>query len=110
MHLDDIAKTFGLYEFNNMPFELKNASATFHRNMDNIFRDINCVFLYIDDILIFSNDKISHTKDIEIIFNILHEHNFKISASKSAFNVISLNFLGFQISVDGIKPSNSKKN
>ena len=45
--------------------------------------------MYIDDILIFS-DEISHLKDIEI-FNILHEHNLKISASISVFNVTSLN-------------------
>ena len=51
------------------------------------------VFLYIDDILIFSNDKISHKKDIETVFNILNEHNLKISATKSVFSVTSLAFI-----------------
>ena len=50
MHPDDVAKTalttpFGLYEYNYMPFGLKNASATFQGYMDKTFEDI--VFLYI---------------------------------------------------------------
>ena len=31
-----------------------------------------------------------------------------MSATKSVFNVTSLDFLGFHISVDGIKPTTSK--
>ena len=50
--------------------------------MDKIFEDIDCVFIYIDDILIFSNDEISHKKDIETVLSILNEHNLKISATK----------------------------
>ena len=94
MHPDDEAKSalttpFGLYEYNHMPFGLKNASATFQRYMDKIFEDIDCVFIYINGILIFSNDEISHKKDIKTVFSILNEHNLKISATKSVFNVTS---------------------
>ena len=91
-----------------MPFGLKNASATFQWYMDKTFEDIDCVFIYIDDILIFSNDEISLKKDIETVFSILNEHNLKISATKSVFYVTSLDFLGFHIWVDGIKPPISK--
>ena len=65
-------------------------------------------FIYIDDILIFSNDEISHKKDIETVFSILNEHNLKISATKSVFNVTTRDFLSFHISVDVIKPPISK--
>ena len=47
-------------------------------------------------------------KYIETVFNILNEHNLKISATKSVFKVTYLDFLGFHISVDGIKPMTSK--
>ena len=60
-----------------------------------MFEDIDCVL--IDDILIFCNYEISHKKDIEIVFSILNEHNLKLSATKSVFNVTSLDFLGFHI-------------
>ena len=91
-----------------MPFGLKNASATFQRYMDKSFEDIDCVFIYIDDILILSNDEISHKKDIETAFSTLNENNLKISATKSVFNETSLDFLGFHIRLDGIKPPISK--
>ena len=63
--------------------------------MDRIFRQIDCVFIYLDDILIFSDDEPSHKKDIDTVFKILQENNLKISLSKSIFNVTSLDFLGF---------------
>ena len=39
--------------------------------MDRIFRQIDCVFIYLDDILIFSDDEPSHKKDIDTVFKIL---------------------------------------
>jgi len=48
-----------------MPFGLRNAASTFQRMMDNIFRDTKCTFVYIDDILIFSEDEESHLRHIE---------------------------------------------
>ena len=63
--------------------------------MDKIFEDIDCVFIHIDDILIFSNDEISHKKDIETVFSILNKHNFKISATKSVFQCYFPRFLRF---------------
>lgn len=70
MHPDDISKSvitspFGLCEYNYMLFELKNATATKfcpYIVQQNFQR--HCVFLYIDDILIFSDDKISHKKTL----------------------------------------------
>ena len=53
---EDIEKTaistqFGLLEYLYMPFGLRNAGATFQRYMNHLFRDISCVFVYMDDLL-----------------------------------------------------------
>ena len=50
MNADDIAKTaivtpFGLFEYLRMPFGLKNAAQTFQRFMDNVFRDMQFVYV-----------------------------------------------------------------
>jgi hypothetical protein len=55
----DIPKTaiitpFGLFEFLRMPFSLKNAGMTCQCMMDQIFFDLPCVFIYLDDLLIAS--------------------------------------------------------
>ncbi|KAK3803425.1 hypothetical protein RRG08_041015 [Elysia crispata] len=67
MHPDDIAKTtiitpFGLYEFLRMPFGLKNAAQAFQRLMDTVLQDVNCAFVYLDDILVASSSEEEHIK------------------------------------------------
>ena len=59
VHPDDIQKTaiitpFGLFEFPFMSFGLRNAAQTFQRFMDEILKDLDFCFAYLDDILVFS--------------------------------------------------------
>ena len=113
VHPDDIPKTavttpFGLFEFNNMPFGLKNAAATFQRFMDKIFSKVECVFIYLDDILVFSENEEQHTKDLDQVFRILAKNNLKVSLAKCIFNVPRLDFLGYSVSADGLLPTSNK--
>ena len=52
---EDIPKTaittpFGLYEFLQMPFGLKNAAQAFQCLMDTVCHGLDSAFVYIDDI------------------------------------------------------------
>ena len=49
-----IVTPFGSFEFLRMPFGLNNAAQTFQRLMDTVCRGLEFVFVYFDDILIFS--------------------------------------------------------
>lgn len=113
MHPDDIEKTavatpFGLYEYLFMPFGLRNAGATFQRFMDNIFINVQSVFIYLDDVLVFSDSVEQHYKDLEEVFRILQENNLRISQDKCTFLQAKLDFLGCEISSEGILPTTSK--
>lgn len=115
VHPDDVPKTaitteFGLFEFLYMPFGLRNSSATFQRYMDSIFSDLDCVFVYQDDILISSENEQQHIIDLTNVMSLLHNNNLKISLTKSVFLVDQIDFLGCSINGDGIKPTNSKIN
>nr|CUU99445.1 hypothetical transcript [Hymenolepis microstoma] len=62
MAQEDIAKTtviapFGLFEYLRMPFGLRNAAQSFQRFMDQVFRGLDFVFTYIDDVFIASSNK-----------------------------------------------------
>jgi hypothetical protein len=57
---------YGSFEWLVMPFGLSNAPATFQRFMNDIFGDLLNVYviIYLDDILISSNDPKEHKKNI----------------------------------------------
>jgi len=55
VHPDDIAKRaiitpFGLFEFPYMSFGLRNAAQTFQRFIDEVLRDLDFCYAYIDDV------------------------------------------------------------
>ena len=50
-----------------MPFRLTNALASFQRFMNDIFADLLdvCVIIYLDDILIYSDNLAEHKKHVQ---------------------------------------------
>lgn len=55
-----------------MQFGLKNAAQTFQRYMDGLFRDLDYTYVYIDDILI-TSDEASHKEKIYAALKRLRE-------------------------------------
>ena len=64
---------YGNYNFKVMPFGLCNAPATFQREMNRIFFDLigECVFIYIDDLVVFSPSYEQHIRDLANVFTVL---------------------------------------
>ena len=86
----------GHYEFNRMPFGLKNAPATFQRMMNMVLRDqINkkCL-VYLDDIIVFGSSLQEHMNNLKEIFEKLKENNLKIQLDKSEFLMKEVAYLG----------------
>ena len=106
---EDIPKTavttpFGLFEFVNMPFGLRNAAQTFQRFMDQVLHGVTSVYVYIDDVLIASSTLEQHLKDLHTVFERLTAHGIVINPNKCLFGVSSLEFLGHLIDSKGISP------
>ena len=61
---------YGSYEFQVMHYGLTNTPATFQRFMNEIFKDLLdvCVVVYLDDILIYSEDPSEHKKHVHEVF------------------------------------------
>src|SRR4051795_9475478 len=93
-----------------MPFGLTNAPATFQQWINNILRkyiDVTCI-VYLDDILIFSENSEEHTKHVREILLALQEAGAYGKGEKSEFNVTSTKFLGFIVSDQGITMDTEK--
>ena len=67
-----------------MPFSLTNASTAFQQFMNNIFSDLLdvCVVIYLDDILIYSNNMSKHHRHVEEVLKCLHKAGFYAKAEK----------------------------
>ncbi|EAL58294.1 pol protein, partial [Wolbachia endosymbiont of Drosophila ananassae] len=102
----------GHYEFNRMPFGLKNAPATFQRLINTVLKEeINkiCV-VYLDDVLIFSTSFSEHVGHIHTIFKKLSKANLKIQINKCKFFSKETQFLGHVLTPEGVKPNPEKVN
>ena len=110
---EDIKKTaiitpFGLFEFVRVPFGLRNAAQAFQRLMDTVLAGLDCVFIYIDDILVFSPSEHQHSQDLRRVFTLLQDHGLVINLEKCQFGVSSIDFLGHRVSTKGVFPLPSK--
>lgn len=113
MHPNDIEKTAfsterGHYEFLRMPFGLKNAPSKFQRLMDSILRGVENVFTYLDDVIIASTSLQEHIVKIREVFERFKVHNLKIQLDKSEFLQKQVNFLGHELTDEGLRPNKDK--
>ena len=59
--------------------------------------------MYIDDILIYSQNQEEHTKHVRMILERLQEANLQVDISKSEFNVTKTKYLRLIVLVNSIK-------
>lgn len=93
-----------------MPFGLANSPACFQRFITSVLSEFLGVFffVYIDDILIFSQDEVSHTRHLEQVLSHLQAHGLTASAEKCSFYQTKVSFLGFIVSPSGLRMDPAK--
>src|ERR1044072_791465 len=114
---EDVPKTafrcpgaLGTYEWVVIPFDLKNAGATYQRVMNTIFHDFIKTFMqvYIDDVVIKSASKNGHLDHLRQAFERMRKHGLKMNPLKCAFGVVAGDFLGFVVHKNGIEINQNK--
>ena len=66
------------------------------------------VKVYVDDILVKTNDEIDHLDNLRETFNTLRKYKMKLNPMKCVFTVSSGKFLGFMVSQWGIEGNPDK--
>ncbi|GJY42671.1 enzymatic polyprotein [Tanacetum coccineum] len=97
-------RTFdGHFEFLVMPFGLINAPSSFQAAMNDLFRDLKFVLVFMDDILVFSDSWERHLHDLNIVLERLWHNKFYVKLSKCVFGVSEVTYLGHIISARGVE-------
>jgi hypothetical protein len=112
---EDVPKTaflsrYGHHECLVVSFGLTNAPAIFMNLMNKIFMPYldKFVIVFIDDILIYSQNKEGHAKHLRIALQILREHQLYAKFRKCKFWLDQVEFLGHVISKEDIAVNPSK--
>lgn len=100
----------GHFEYRVLPFGLVNAPAVFQALINDVLRDmLNIfVFVYLDDILIFSPSLQVHVQQVRRVLQRLLENKLYVKAEKCSFHASSVTFLGSVISAEGISMDPAK--
>lgn len=90
----------GHFEYLVMPFGLTNAPAVFQNLINDVLRDMigRFVFVYLDDILIFSQNSTEHIRHVRQVLERLLKNRLFVKAEKCEFHATTVSFLGYIIS------------
>ena len=93
-----------------MPFSLTNAPAAFQRFMNDIFSDLLdvCVMIYLDDILIYSNNMSEYHWHMKEVLKHLRKAGLYAKAEKCKFHSKLVEYLGYILSPSGLTMSDNK--
>jgi len=77
----------GKYEFCRLPFGLKNAGSVFQRAIGDVLREEigKICYVYVDDVIIFSENETEHVRHIDIVLKRLLDANMKVAREKTKF-------------------------
>ena len=92
----------GKWEFKRCPFELAQVPAYFQRLVNEVLSGFTFAFGYLDDILVFSLDIISHLEHLRLLFERLRTTDLKLKEVKCNFLKRHIQYLGHIVSGEGI--------
>ena len=98
-----------LFEFNQVPFGLCNAPATFSCLMDRVLAGLHwetCLF-HLDDIIVFSSTWEEHLARLHEVFERLRHAKLKLGAAKCTFAAKEVSYLGHRVTEEGLLPDPS---
>lgn len=100
----------GQHEYEVVPFGLQGEPGTFqaavnHMSFDYVGRG---VMVYMDDVLVYSKGEESRARLLNEVLGVLWRHKMYPKFARCQFGAQSIEYLGYNVSADGIKPSRDK--
>ena len=101
---------YGSFKWLVMQFGLSNALSAFQHFINDIFSDVLDVFvvIYLNDILIYSDNMDDYKKHVKEVLKRLRENWLYALPTKCVFYQNRIEFLGFVLGVDSLRMNESK--
>ena len=96
------------YEWNVVPFGLKNAPTVFQQFMRAVVQGIPSAHVYLDDIIIATTTREENVRDVCRVLQKLRDNNLRCKLSKCEFFETEIDYLGHRVTSDGLQAQKAK--
>ena len=100
-----IITPWGKYQYQRLPMGVNVSPDVFQEKMSGLMEGLESVHTYLDDLLIISNGSFDdHLQQLDTVLHRLRIAGLKINVEKSAFFAPEIEYLGYLLTKEGIKP------
>jgi hypothetical protein len=100
---------WGKYSYKRLPMGIAGSPDIFQAKMMELMESLEYVLAYIDDLLFISRGSLEdYLEKLEEVLKRLYEVGLKVNAEKLTFCAFEIEYLGYILTRDGIKPQKSK--
>jgi len=104
-----IVLPWGKYSYKRLPMGISGSPDIFQEKMSSLMATLEFVRTYLDDLLVISKDDFNdHLDKVKEVLKRLRQANLRVNVSKSTFAQSEVEYLGYILTRDGIKPQPEK--
>ena len=104
-----IVTEFGKYRYKRLPMGVSCSPDIFQAKIYELLGDIEGTRAYMDDILVIKKGTFQeHLLQLEEIFRRCQKANLKLNAKKCSFGLNEIDYLGYIVTPEGVKPNPKK--
>lgn len=98
----------GLFRFKRLMFGINAAPELFQKYFQMLLIKCERVLNFLDDFIVYGETIEEHDLSLAEVLDVLKSNNVLLNEEKCIFRVTEVNFLGFHLSGNGIRPSEDK--
>lgn len=96
------------YRFKRLMFGISCAPELFQKVMESIVAGLEGVVVYLDDLMVSGRTQVEHDDRLAQLMQRIREYGILLNEEKCVFNTPRIEFVGHELSADGIRPMESK--
>jgi hypothetical protein len=101
--------SWGKYSYKRLPMGIAGSPDIFQSKMSELMETLEYLQAYLDDLLCISRSSLeNHLKKLEKVLRRLHNAGLKVNAKKLTSCALEMEYLGYILTRDGIKPQSNK--